>query len=149
MVRCSHERPSVIQTRNEEVSRPFQWLKKTNLNMCFSSSFPSLSEMLCRNYALSSIPLSLQRLVFWHQEVASDSFCFLINSSWLLVFILYVFSAADDDEEPLGRNCRGTLLSQLTDRFCGIVMSLLKRKQEKRNVSKRRFYENKIHIRRK
>ena len=36
-----------------------------------------------------------QRLVFWnsiHQEVASDSFCFLINSSWLLVFILYVFS---------------------------------------------------------
>jgi hypothetical protein len=38
---------------------------------------------------------SLERLVFWnsiHQEVASDSFCFLINSSWLLVFILYVFS---------------------------------------------------------
>ena len=33
-----------------------------------------------------------QRFVFWHQEVASDSFCFLINSSWLLVFILYVFS---------------------------------------------------------
>jgi len=36
-----------------------------------------------------------QRLVFWnsiHLEVASDSFCFLINSSWLLVFILYVFS---------------------------------------------------------
>merc|ERR1712226_1756294 len=36
-----------------------------------------------------------QRLVFWnsiHQEVASDSFCFLINSPWLLVFILYVFS---------------------------------------------------------
>ena len=26
-----------------------------------------------------------------HLEVASDSFCFLINSSWLLVFILYVF----------------------------------------------------------
>ena len=42
-------------------------------------------------YVLSSIPFSLQRLVFWHQEVASDSFCFLINSSWLLVFILYVF----------------------------------------------------------
>ena len=35
------------------------------------------------------------RFVFWnsiHQEVASDSFCFLINSSWLLVFILNVFS---------------------------------------------------------
>ena len=37
---------------------------------------------------------SLLGLVFWnsiHLEVASDSFCFLINSSWLLVFILYVF----------------------------------------------------------
>ena len=36
-----------------------------------------------------------QRLVFWnsiHQEVASDPFCLLINSSWLLVFTLYVFS---------------------------------------------------------
>ena len=36
-----------------------------------------------------------QRLVFWnsiHLEVASDSFCFLLYSSWLLVFILYVFS---------------------------------------------------------
>merc|ERR1712190_257314 len=35
-----------------------------------------------------------QRLVFWnsiHQEVASDPFCFLINSPWPLVFILYVF----------------------------------------------------------
>merc|ERR1711862_917322 len=35
-----------------------------------------------------------QRLVFWnyiHQEVASDSFCFLINSPWSLVFILCVF----------------------------------------------------------
>merc|ERR1712241_912452 len=34
------------------------------------------------------------RLVFWksiHLEVASDSFCFLINSSWLLVFVLCVF----------------------------------------------------------
>merc|ERR1712032_1056919 len=27
-----------------------------------------------------------------HLEVASDPFCFLINSSWSLVFILYVFS---------------------------------------------------------
>jgi len=29
-----------------------------------------------------------------HQEVASDSFCFLINSSWLLVFILFLFHHA-------------------------------------------------------
>ena len=38
---------------------------------------------------------SFNGLVFWNSinlEVASDSFCFLINSSWLLVFILYVFS---------------------------------------------------------
>jgi len=42
-------------------------------------------------YVLSSIPFSLQRLVFWHQEVASDSFCLLINSPWLSVFILIFF----------------------------------------------------------
>merc|ERR1712056_16926 len=38
---------------------------------------------------------SLLRLVFWksiHLEVASGPFCFLINSSWLLVFALCVFS---------------------------------------------------------
>merc|ERR1711918_273551 len=34
----------------------------------------------------------LSRRVFWHQEVASGPFCFLVNSSWLLVFILLVFS---------------------------------------------------------
>ena len=37
--------------------------------------------------------LPLMGLVFWnsiHLEVASDSFCFLINSSWLLVFILFM-----------------------------------------------------------
>ena len=45
------------------------------------------------NYYLSILHASMG-LVFWnsiHLEVASDSFCFLINSSWLLVFILYVF----------------------------------------------------------
>ena len=39
--------------------------------------------------------ISAWRLVFWnsiHMEVASDSFCFLVYSSWLLVFILYVFN---------------------------------------------------------
>eukprot|EP00415_Alexandrium_ostenfeldii_P000474 UN0474 len=38
--------------------------------------------------------ISAWRLVFWnsiHLEVASDSFCFLLYSSWLLVFILYIF----------------------------------------------------------
>merc|ERR1712037_729344 len=34
----------------------------------------------------------IHSLVFFHQEVASGPFCFLINSSWLLVFALYVFS---------------------------------------------------------
>merc|ERR1712037_661446 len=33
----------------------------------------------------------IHSLVFFHQEVASGPFCFLINSSWLLVFVLYVF----------------------------------------------------------
>merc|ERR1711981_277964 len=36
--------------------------------------------------------LHLSRLVFWHQEVASGPFCLLVNSPWLLVFILLVFS---------------------------------------------------------
>ena len=37
---------------------------------------------------------TLIRLVFWnsiHLEVATDSLCFLINSSWLLVFIFTFF----------------------------------------------------------
>merc|ERR1712037_660192 len=33
----------------------------------------------------------IHSLVFFHQEVASGSFCFLVNSSWLLVFALYLF----------------------------------------------------------
>merc|ERR1712072_511163 len=32
------------------------------------------------------------RLVFWHQEVASGPFCLLVNSPWLLVFALLIFS---------------------------------------------------------
>jgi heme/copper-type cytochrome/quinol oxidase subunit 3 len=42
-------------------------------------------------YVLSSIPFSLQRLVFWHQEVASGPFCLLVNSPWLLIFALIFF----------------------------------------------------------
>merc|ERR1711935_976817 len=45
--------------------------------------------------SLNSLPVKRWRLVFWnsnHLEVASDSFCFLLYSSWLLVFILYVFN---------------------------------------------------------
>ena len=38
---------------------------------------------------LLSLPTSSSSI---HLEVASDSFCFLINSSWLLVFILLYFS---------------------------------------------------------
>merc|ERR1711988_83901 len=29
--------------------------------------------------------------VFWHQEVASDPFCLLVNCPWLLIFALYIF----------------------------------------------------------
>merc|ERR1712045_669738 len=38
--------------------------------------------------------ISAWRLVFWnsiHMEVASGPFCLLVHSSWLLVFVLYVF----------------------------------------------------------
>merc|ERR1711937_547252 len=43
-------------------------------------------------YIHFSFPTLGSRLIFWHQEVASGPFCFLINSSWLLVFVLLVFS---------------------------------------------------------
>ena len=66
----------------------------TFLSFVFSSQ--GLSLLLYHDFmtgkCLSCI--HLQSLVFWnsiHQEVASDSFCFLCNCSWLLVFILYVF----------------------------------------------------------
>merc|ERR1711907_370033 len=36
--------------------------------------------------------LESSRLIFWHQEVASGPFCLLVNSSWLLVFALLIFS---------------------------------------------------------
>merc|ERR1712066_622729 len=32
-----------------------------------------------------------QRVVLWHQEVASFPFSFLVNSSWLLVFLFLLF----------------------------------------------------------
>merc|ERR1711907_844152 len=32
-----------------------------------------------------------QRVVLWHQEVASFPFSFLVNSSWLLVFLFHMF----------------------------------------------------------
>merc|ERR1712185_528909 len=42
-------------------------------------------------YIHFSFPTLGSRLVFWHQEVASGPFCFLVNSSWLLVFALLIF----------------------------------------------------------
>ena len=44
----------------------------------FLCAWRSVSSLLCFSNSI-------------HQEVASDSFCFLINSSWLLVFILFLF----------------------------------------------------------
>ena len=55
-------------------------------NSLWKLSFYWLIRSLC-NHIFSYI-------IFWksiHLEVASDSFCFLCNCSWLLVFILYVF----------------------------------------------------------
>ena len=48
--------------------------------------------MLGFSFRQAIISTSISRLIFWHQEVASGPFCFLVNSSWLLVFILLVFS---------------------------------------------------------
>merc|ERR1712031_16778 len=77
-------------------------LKISNVNSYSSFSFSFLFFYNFYTFSLSSpivgylfLASSWLRLVFWksiHLEVASDSFCFLINSSWLLVFVLYVFS---------------------------------------------------------
>ena len=65
----------------------------------FLSSFCSFSLFLY-NLSITNSPLSKfinswnMRVVFLnsiHLEVASFPFCLLINSSWLLVFILYLF----------------------------------------------------------
>merc|ERR1711865_516013 len=58
-------------------------------------AFLSFSNLASQGISFPSFLGFHQRLVFWnsiHQEVASDSFCFLINSPWPLVFNLYVFS---------------------------------------------------------
>ena len=50
--------------------------------------------MINRSMNSHLLSLPLLGLVFSnsiHLEVASDSFCLLITSSWLLVFILYLF----------------------------------------------------------
>ena len=64
-----------------------------NLQYFFSS--PLLSYLLLiSEFSFLHSSFKRWRLVFWnsiHLEVASDSFCFLLYSSWLLVFILYVF----------------------------------------------------------
>ena len=81
----------------------FWSLRINTLRSLSGMSFPLPSSLRIYHLLFSSKRLSINtlsssswlRLVFWksiHLEVASDSFCFLINSSWLLVFILYVFS---------------------------------------------------------
>ena len=48
--------------------------------------------VIFRIFSFNSI---LFRIIFWkslHLEVASDTFCFLINSSWLLIFSLVIIS---------------------------------------------------------
>jgi heme/copper-type cytochrome/quinol oxidase subunit 1 len=61
------------------------------------------------------------RLVFWnsiHLEVASDPFCLLINSSWLLVFIFIFFvSSGNRIISPENQNFYNILLS-----LHGIIM---------------------------
>merc|ERR1711957_1090528 len=47
-----------------------------------------------RSYSFLYLCAFHERLTFWnsiHQEVASGPFCLLVNSPWLLVFILLVF----------------------------------------------------------
>merc|ERR1712054_147003 len=57
--------------------------------------FFSFSNLASQGISFPSFLGFHQRLVFWnsiHQEVASGPFCLLVNSPWLLVFALYLFS---------------------------------------------------------
>ena len=66
----------------------------SNSRFLMMESFSLLSNLLLNLFLSFISEISAWRLVFWnsiHLEVASDSFCFLLYSSWLLVFILYVF----------------------------------------------------------
>merc|ERR1712048_1382296 len=40
---------------------------------------------------MGNVRFTTQRLVFWHQEVASGPFCLLLNCPWLLIFALLFF----------------------------------------------------------
>ena len=42
-------------------------------------------------YFVSMLCPQSQRVLLWHQEVASFPFSFLMNSSWLLVFLFLIF----------------------------------------------------------
>ena len=85
----------VIQemTRNSKMHNGDSLSLGVNLQYFFSS--PLLSYLLLiSEFSFLHSSFKRWRLVFWnsiHLEVASDSFCFLLYSSWLLVFILYVF----------------------------------------------------------
>ena len=74
------------------------------LNICFLTLYSSIFTLLYTSlqaslFFTSASAHSIQenstwRLVFYNSillEVASDSFCFLLHSSWLLVLILYIF----------------------------------------------------------
>ena len=92
-----HPVPRVIKSRSQRDD--FQ-RKKLEVKTCHKLSFKHFCVgFLCLrldflNFIFILEEISVWRLVFWnsiHLEVASDSFCFLLYSSWLIVFILYVF----------------------------------------------------------
>ena len=75
----------------------FSWLLiqcNVGHGLCWQSFCACLNSFKVLVFLRQISEISAWRLVFWnsiHLEVASDSFCFLLYSSWLLVFILYVF----------------------------------------------------------
>ena len=87
---------NLMQLPDENYKMKKSWKAVTRINLRVPTSF-----LFFNFYSHFQIPIlifiseiSAWRLVFWnsiHMEVASDSFCFLVYSSWLLVFILYVF----------------------------------------------------------
>merc|ERR1712124_190298 len=70
----------IIQLLNERRIGWGWWLKSSSIPWTSTSQrIPSYSFFISK------------RVVLWHQEVASFPFSFLMNSSWLLVFLFHIF----------------------------------------------------------
>jgi len=84
-------RRKTMEQRNDRFS---SFIFFTN-DYVFMNLYFYLRNLIIMSYKVYISKGNSHRLLFWksiHLEVASDSFCFLINSSWLLVFGIILIS---------------------------------------------------------